>query len=49
VIIEAGTKIPCIETIGFANSADHQKTVNFRIAEGDSKYFEENTFIDFSD
>jgi molecular chaperone DnaK (HSP70) len=46
VIIEAGTKIPCSGTIQCVTVYDNQKSAGISIAEGESKYFYGNTFID---
>lgn len=47
IIAKAGTKIPCNITVdGFTTVEDNQTKVDIQVAEGESKYFKGNTFID---
>jgi molecular chaperone DnaK (HSP70) len=44
-VIETGTNIPCSGTKQLITSYDNQKAISIEIAEGDSNYFDGNTFI----
>jgi molecular chaperone DnaK len=44
-LIEANTPVPCDRTRTFATASDSQTSVTVRVAQGESKRFEENTFL----
>lgn len=45
VLIDANTPVPCDRTRSFATATDNQTTVRVRIAQGESKRFDENTCL----
>ena len=45
VLIDANTPVPCDRTRAFATAADGQTTVCVRVAQGESRRFNENTFL----
>lgn len=45
VLIDANTPVPCDRTRSFATASDGQTTVCVRIAQGQSRRFEDNTFL----
>jgi molecular chaperone DnaK len=45
VLIDANTPVPCDRTRAFATATDNQTTVRVRIAQGESKRFDENTCL----
>jgi molecular chaperone DnaK len=44
-LIDANTPVPCDRTRRFATATDNQTTVHVRIAQGESKRFDENTCL----
>ena len=46
IIIPSGSKIPCSAYNFYNTTVDNQEIVAIRIAEGESKYFDGNTYID---
>jgi molecular chaperone DnaK len=44
-LIDANTPVPCDRTRAFTTASDGQTTVVVRVAQGESKRFEENTFL----
>jgi molecular chaperone DnaK len=44
-LIDANTPVPCDRTRTFTTASDGQTTVVVRVAQGESKRFEENTFL----
>jgi molecular chaperone DnaK len=45
MLIDANTPVPCDRTRSFATATDNQTTVRVRIAQGESKRFDENTCL----
>jgi molecular chaperone DnaK len=45
VLLEANTPVPCDRTRSFTTAADVQTVVVVRVAQGESKRFDENTFL----
>jgi molecular chaperone DnaK len=44
-LIDANTPVPCDRTRTFTTASDGQTTVVVRVSQGESKRFEENTFL----
>ena len=45
-IIESGSKLPCTDTRRYFTIEDNQKGMSIEVAEGESEYFNGNSFID---
>jgi molecular chaperone DnaK len=45
VLIDANTPVPCDRTRSFATASDGQTTVRVRVAQGESRRFDDNTFL----
>jgi molecular chaperone DnaK len=45
ILIAANTAVPCDRTRVFLTAADRQTTVRVRVSQGESRRFEENTYL----